>query len=58
MTIGVEALKCQGCGVCVYSCPEEAMELPPSFVVEIDKNKCSECLICLDCCPSDALKEV
>jgi ferredoxin len=58
MTVSVEVLKCQGCGACVHSCPEEALELPSSFVIEVAKDKCTECLICLDYCPNEALKEV
>ncbi|MFC1822161.1 indolepyruvate ferredoxin oxidoreductase subunit alpha [Thermodesulfobacteriota bacterium] len=57
MTIIVEIDKCQGCGNCIHSCPEEALEVPSSFVVEIDEGKCIECLVCLDYCPNEALKE-
>lgn len=32
------------------------MKIPPSFVVEIDKDKCTECLECIYYCPVDALK--
>jgi NAD-dependent dihydropyrimidine dehydrogenase PreA subunit len=57
MTIVVEAKKCSGCGICVLTCPQDAMRMPSSFIVHIDKDKCNQCRECLDFCPFDALKE-
>lgn len=58
MAIVVAQGKCFGCALCVLTCPEDAMKIPPSFTVEIDKDKCTECRECLDFCPVDALTEV
>ncbi|NQT72725.1 MAG: 4Fe-4S binding protein [Chloroflexi bacterium] len=57
MAIIVNAAKCIGCGSCVLLCPEEALDVSPSFVVEVDSENCTECLTCLDCCSNDALGE-
>ena len=57
MAITVAVNECFGCALCVLICPEDAMKIPPSFVVEIDKGKCTECLECLAFCPVDALME-
>ncbi len=57
MAIMVNEVKCIGCGSCVLLCPEEALDVSASFIVEVDSNICTECLTCLDCCPNDALVE-
>ena len=58
MAIVVAERECLGCALCVLACPEDAMTLPRSFIVEINKDKCTECRDCIDFCPVDALKEV
>jgi 4Fe-4S ferredoxin len=57
--------RCNGCGICVYSCPVRAIELsevheiakgmdmPP---VIVDHNKCAFCGICYSLCPFNAYK--
>jgi len=57
MAITVVVNECLGCALCVLICPEDAMRIPRSFIVEIDKDKCTECRECLGFCPVDALKE-
>ncbi|MFC2027991.1 4Fe-4S binding protein [Chloroflexota bacterium] len=57
MAIKVDEAKCIGCGSCVLLCPEEALDVSPSFIAEVDLNVCTECLTCLDCCSNDALEE-
>ena len=57
MAIIVAERECFGCALCVLICPEDAMRIPRSFIVEIDKDKCIECRECLDYCPVDALTE-
>ncbi|MFO7967908.1 MAG: 4Fe-4S binding protein [Archaeoglobaceae archaeon] len=58
-----DPVKCNGCGICVYSCPVRAIELseiheiakgldmPP---VIIDHLQCAYCGICYAFCPFDA----
>ena len=57
MPIVVAEKKCLGCAICVLICPQDAMKMPSSFIVHIDKDKCNQCRECLDFCPFDALKE-
>jgi NAD-dependent dihydropyrimidine dehydrogenase PreA subunit len=50
----VDSMKCTGCGICVRSCPVEAI-----FVVDgkarIDNDKCTDCGNCLEVCPLNAI---
>jgi len=45
----VNAQECNGCGVCIGSCPVNAIIL--NGVAIIDENKCTGCGICIDSCP-------
>ncbi len=57
MPIVVAEKKCLGCAICVLICPRDAMKMPSSFIVHIDKEKCDQCRECLSFCPVDALRE-
>ena len=52
----VNAQECDGCGVCIESCPVDAITL--NDVAVIDENKCTGCGICIDKCPLDAITMV
>ncbi len=43
--------KCQGCGICLRSCPAEAISGGKRMVHIIDQSKCIKCGTCLDVCP-------
>ena len=43
--------KCQGCGICIRSCPIEAIAGGKRMVHVIDQDKCIKCGTCLDVCP-------
>ncbi|MCK4534386.1 MAG: 4Fe-4S binding protein, partial [Syntrophobacterales bacterium] len=45
----VNAQECNGCGVCIESCPVNAIIL--NDVAIVDENKCTGCGICIDKCP-------
>lgn len=45
---------CTGCGICVDSCPMEAIQLVNDIAV-IDHEKCSNCGICISECPNEAI---
>jgi NAD-dependent dihydropyrimidine dehydrogenase PreA subunit len=57
MAVTVAQRECFGCALCVLVCPEDAMKVGPSFIVELDRDKCTDCRECLDYCPADALVE-
>ncbi|MBC7343242.1 MAG: 4Fe-4S binding protein [Clostridia bacterium] len=46
--------ECTGCGICVDSCPEEAITL--NDVAEVDPEKCSECGTCVEECPQECIE--
>ncbi|MFO8102345.1 MAG: 4Fe-4S binding protein [Dehalococcoidia bacterium] len=56
MAVKVNEANCIGCGSCALLCPQEALEVSASFIVEVDSRICTECLICLNCCSNDALE--
>ena len=51
----IDTDRCVVCGLCIDSCPEEAIASEPGEVPFIDINKCIKCAICLDSCPSEAI---
>ena len=57
MHVNVDEARCTGCGCCILSCPEDAVDTRPSFIARIDEGLCTACLVCLDYCPTDALGE-
>ncbi len=49
----VNSQKCNGCGVCIESCPVHAISL--NDVAIIDEHTCTGCGICIDTCPLGAI---
>ncbi|MBW2631731.1 MAG: 4Fe-4S binding protein [Deltaproteobacteria bacterium] len=52
----VNAQECNGCGVCIESCPVNAIIL--NDVAIVDENKCTGCGICIGRCPLGAITMV
>ena len=48
-----EESTCDECGTCVSVCPENALVLAASLI--IDQEKCTSCGNCMDVCPFAAL---
>jgi NADH:ubiquinone oxidoreductase subunit F (NADH-binding)/Pyruvate/2-oxoacid:ferredoxin oxidoreductase delta subunit/(2Fe-2S) ferredoxin len=44
--------KCQGCMICLRSCPAEAIKGDKRMVHVIDQDKCTKCGTCFDVCPT------
>ena len=52
--ISVDRQACNGCGLCVESCPTGALQLVDDLI-QVESNLCDECYICVDVCPQEAL---
>jgi len=48
---------CFGCGLCVESCPQQAISIV-SATAQINQGQCNQCRRCLDVCPQGAITEV
>lgn len=58
MSINIIESKCEGCCVCVLSCPTNALFVPwQTFKCIVDRDLCNQCLDCIDFCPADAIEE-
>lgn len=49
----VDVQQCNGCGVCVPSCPEDAITM--NDVAVINADRCTGCGNCIDACPLGAI---
>jgi len=47
--------KCISCGICVESCPPQAMLLTQNSLPQVDMNKCISCFCCQELCPEHAV---
>ncbi|WP_174589837.1 4Fe-4S binding protein [Methanocella conradii] len=54
MVAKVDEEKCVGCGTCVDTCPEAAIELVDE-VAHVDEERCQECGDCVEACPTEAI---
>ena len=55
MTMMINRETCNGCGVCIGACPNEAIYLVDGKAI-IDQNKCSFCQVCVKVCPTGAIQ--
>jgi len=51
----VDENRCTGCGICVASCPGDAISLDGGVAV-IDMDACIRCGECHEFCPQDAIR--
>lgn len=54
--IVVNKEKCNGCGLCVKYCPEEAIKIDPSSHVAVKCDLCGGDPVCVKYCPTQALE--
>ena len=47
--------KCVGCGVCIDSCPADAISMENERAA-IDQDKCTFCGKCFSACPQEAIR--
>lgn len=52
--IYIQSQQCVGCGTCVDTCPEGAIQLV-NGVAAINQDKCQQCEVCLTVCPNNAI---
>ncbi|MBU2547593.1 MAG: 4Fe-4S binding protein [Proteobacteria bacterium] len=49
----IDAGRCTGCNLCVFSCPERALSC--YGLARLDPKRCTGCLACLGFCPMGAI---
>jgi ferredoxin len=50
MAFKIDQEQCAGCGVCVDTCPQKAIE-QDGDKYKINASKCTDCGDCADACP-------
>lgn len=53
--IKINELKCDGCGVCVESCPFGVLAIKEEKAVIIKPERCRDCQVCIQICPNKAI---
>lgn len=51
----VDQEKCVGCGVCISSCPEDAISMENDKAT-ISQDKCTFCGKCFSACPQETIR--
>lgn len=49
--------KCTGCGVCVETCPNSALQVIDGLAI-LEQAACTQCQACIDVCPEGAISAV
>lgn len=57
MVMQVYREECNGCGICVETCPNDAIILLDGKA-EINSQKCTMCTSCAEACPNEAIRAV
>jgi Fe-S-cluster-containing hydrogenase component 2 len=53
----IDKVRCNGCGVCLTACPQDAIVLAAEKA-EIREEMCNGCGVCLGACPEGAVMDV
>lgn len=51
-TAVVDRSRCAACGVCVKSCPREAVSIHRGCWAKVDESRCVGCGLCGKACPA------
>jgi len=54
MAVEINAKACIGCGICVDTCPVQALSLVDGVSV-VDPKQCIDCGACVKVCPTNAI---
>ena len=54
----VDESKCEGCGDCVETCPNESIAMGENGKAVIDPDECLDCGSCEGACPEEAISYV
>jgi len=52
----IDPTLCDGCGICIDKCPENAIDGSPDLIHVIDREMCTGCAACESECPVLAIK--
>jgi NAD-dependent dihydropyrimidine dehydrogenase PreA subunit len=55
VTLELDTVKCNGCGMCVIVCPHEVFRIENRKAYIINKDLCMECGACEKNCPEKAI---
>lgn len=55
MTVKVDVEKCDGCGICVQSCPMDALRMKDDKP-HLKYDECWYCGACVEDCPHKAIR--
>jgi NAD-dependent dihydropyrimidine dehydrogenase PreA subunit len=57
MTVTIDNAKCDGCGICIESCPVDVLrlDLVTGKAVAVYEADCHVCCLCEDDCPTKAI---
>lgn len=55
--VGIDSIKCTGCGNCVDVCPQQAITIDSNVAV-VNQELCVQCGACVAICPTSAIQEV
>lgn len=50
--------ECIGCGICVDSCPQGAIEVVDGVLEVVNEEACIACGDCVEECPMGAIEEI
>ncbi len=56
--VKIDRLKCDGCGVCVESCPFGVLVIKDKKATIVKPEMCRDCQVCVQICPNEAIEYI